>query len=354
VVDNDKVSEFKVHYENINAPDKVKFHRNFSDMLYADYISLALKVARLTTHVLKLDGQLKQEKVSNKAWMMQVKILESEGPQGVKASLDEKDKMIQSLKKRLNMSPTNHPQKTELISLEQEKKTFRHKALDYKSKVLQLEKEKESWSQMQATTSDMEIIILANVEVRSNVEGLVQAMSQISLKIGKIKDLKENLEKLKQEAKVKDTKLAQLYGEKQDQHERVNNLKTRLKGKMLLQGPKHLIWDAIVMEVAKFRSYLNFINDKDNMVATTRNRCAIVNEVLAKKPSEWAQNAIDLLNAIPTANLHTIGVKDRTALIISTKRIIAKHNLLRSVQNKVVQMDNSVNVYAIIIVLCIS
>jgi hypothetical protein len=194
VADNDKVSEFKVHYENIDAPDKVKFHRNVSDMLYTDYLNLALKVARLTTHVLKLDGQLKQEKVSNKAWMMQVKRLESEGPQGAKASLDEKDKMIQSLKKRLKMSPTDHPQTTELTALEQEKETFRQEALDYKAKVLQLEKEKESWSQMQATKSDMEIIVPANVEVGSSAEGLVQAMSQISLKTGEIKGLKENLE----------------------------------------------------------------------------------------------------------------------------------------------------------------
>jgi hypothetical protein len=146
VADNDKVSEFKVHYENIDTPDKVKFHRNVSDMLYADYLNLALKVARLKTHVLKLDEQLKQEKVSSKAWMMQVKRLESEGPQGVKASLDKKDKMIQSLKKILKMSPTDHPQTSELTALEQEQETFRQEALDYKAKVLQLEKEKESWS----------------------------------------------------------------------------------------------------------------------------------------------------------------------------------------------------------------
>jgi len=31
-------------------------------MLYSDYLSLALKVARLTTYASKLDGQLKQEK----------------------------------------------------------------------------------------------------------------------------------------------------------------------------------------------------------------------------------------------------------------------------------------------------
>ena len=39
------------------------------------------------------------------AWKNQVKRLESEGPQGVKSSLDEKDKLIQSLKKKVKMSP---------------------------------------------------------------------------------------------------------------------------------------------------------------------------------------------------------------------------------------------------------
>jgi FtsZ-binding cell division protein ZapB len=69
---------------------------------------------------------------------------------------------------------------------------------------------------MQATTSDMDIIVPTNVEGRSNVEGLVQAMSQINLKTCEIKNLNENLEKLKQEVKVKDEKLAQLHRENQD------------------------------------------------------------------------------------------------------------------------------------------
>jgi hypothetical protein len=41
-----------------------------------------------------------------------------------------------------------------------------------------------------------------------------------------------------------------------------------LKGKSILQGAKHVIWDSIVAEAAKFRVYLNFINDKDNMAIT--------------------------------------------------------------------------------------
>jgi hypothetical protein len=56
VVDEDKVSEIKLHYENISAPDKVKFHRNTSDMLYSNYLSLSLMVARLKNHTLKLEG----------------------------------------------------------------------------------------------------------------------------------------------------------------------------------------------------------------------------------------------------------------------------------------------------------
>jgi hypothetical protein len=90
--------------------------------------------------------------------------LESEGPQGVKASLDEKDKIIEGLKKKLKMSPTEHPQATKLAALEQEKETFRQEALNYKAKVLQLEKEKENWLQGQVATSNMAAIVPANAE----------------------------------------------------------------------------------------------------------------------------------------------------------------------------------------------
>jgi hypothetical protein len=147
---------------------------------------------------------------------------------------------------------------------------------------------------------------------------------------------------LQQEMKIKDEKMAQFQKENQALQERVDKLKTRLKGKGLLQGAKHVIWDSIAVEAAKFRVYLNFINDKDSMAITARSRCTVVNETLAKKPSEWAQNAINLLNSIPTTELQTIGVKDRTTLIIWARRVIAKHNLLKSVQTKAIQMEQSI------------
>jgi hypothetical protein len=39
--------------------------------------------------------------------------MEYEGPQGVKSSLDDNDKLIQSLKKNLKISATEHPQTIE-------------------------------------------------------------------------------------------------------------------------------------------------------------------------------------------------------------------------------------------------
>jgi hypothetical protein len=72
----------------------------------------------MSPYAIKLEWKLRQEKASNKAWKTQVKRLESEGPQGVKSSLDEKDKIIQILKKKLKIYATDHPQTSKLVSLE--------------------------------------------------------------------------------------------------------------------------------------------------------------------------------------------------------------------------------------------
>jgi hypothetical protein len=192
--------------------------------------------------------------------------------------------MIQSLKKKLDMSTTEHPQTTELASLEQEKETFRQEALNYKAKVLQLEKEKVNWSQGHAVTPDMVVVVPSTTEIGSSTDGLVQAMYQVSLKEGEIKSLKGDIEKLQQEMKIKNEKVAQFQKENQTLQERVDKLKMRLKGKGLLQGDKHVIWESIVAKSANFRVYLNFKYDKNNMAITARSRCTIVNETLAKNP----------------------------------------------------------------------
>jgi hypothetical protein len=62
---------------------------------------------------------------------------------------------------------------------------------------LQLEKEKESWSQGQAVTSDVVVVVPFATEIGPNIDGMVQAMSQVSLKEGEIKNLKGDIERLR-------------------------------------------------------------------------------------------------------------------------------------------------------------
>jgi len=54
----------------------------------------------------------------------------------------------------------------------------------------------------------MVVIVPTNTEVGSSTEGLVQAMSWVSMKTREIKGLNEVIETLKQEINVKDEKMA--------------------------------------------------------------------------------------------------------------------------------------------------
>jgi peptidoglycan hydrolase CwlO-like protein len=56
-------------------------------------------------------------------------------------------------------------------------------------------------------------------------------MSQVSLKVGAIKGLTGDMEKLKQEMQAKDEKVAQFQKENQTLQERIDKLKIRLRGK---------------------------------------------------------------------------------------------------------------------------
>jgi hypothetical protein len=68
VADEDKVSEINIKCDYISAPDKVKFHKHTSDMLYYDYLSLSLENSKISSYAMKLEGQLREEKASSRSW----------------------------------------------------------------------------------------------------------------------------------------------------------------------------------------------------------------------------------------------------------------------------------------------
>jgi hypothetical protein len=102
---------------------------------------------------------------------------------------------------------------------------------------------------------------------------------------------------------TKDDNISQVQKEKVVLQEKINKLNSILRGKDLLQGAKHIIWDFVTAKATKFRSYLNFVNDKDNIAITDKNRCIVVNDTLSKNPFEWAKNGINILNSILPVDL---------------------------------------------------
>jgi hypothetical protein len=73
-----------------------------------------------------------------------------------------------------------------------------------------------NWSQGQTELPNMVVVVPSTAEIGTRTEGLVQAMSQVSLKVGEIKGLKGDIEKLKQEMRKKYERMAQFQKENQD------------------------------------------------------------------------------------------------------------------------------------------
>jgi peptidoglycan hydrolase CwlO-like protein len=97
------------------------------------------------------------------------------------------------------------------------------------------------WSQEKEEFLNKDVVVAPTAKVGSNTEVLVQDMSQVSLKEGEIKGMKGSIDKLKQEMKAKDERIAQFQKDNGVLQERIDKLKMRLRGKGMLQGGKHII-----------------------------------------------------------------------------------------------------------------
>ena len=130
MIDDNKVSEIKIKIDKINMPHKIHFHKQSSKVLYYDLIQTTLSNNKLETRVVKLKEQLKKEKAMSRGWKTHVKKLEAYlmvvgakpgNMQPIKNLLNEKEKIIQSLKEKLKIIVTDHAQTEELSILQQER-----------------------------------------------------------------------------------------------------------------------------------------------------------------------------------------------------------------------------------------
>ena len=133
-------------------------------------------------------------------------------------------------------------------------------------------------------------------------------------------------------------KVDKIQKEQKTLQEKVAKLKTKLNGKTLLQGAKHSLWDTLVVDITKFKKYLNFFGDKNVVAIASLLKYTIVNEILLRRYCEKTQNVINFLNSTSNVQLQTLGVKDRISIIVWDRKIIENHKHMRNVRVKVEQM----------------
>ena len=115
-----------------------------------------------------------------------------------------------------------------------------------------------------------------------------------------------------------------------------------MKGKAPLRGEKHILWDCLLVDITKFKQYLNFVVDKSVVARKALQKCAVANEAMQKWHLETTHNDINLLNEITNTHLQTLGVKDIIVFIVWARKIIEKHNHMKNVQSKEKWMKQNV------------
>ena len=95
--------------------------------------------------MIKLEEQIKREKVASKGWKTQVKKLETDlvnlgsKPNEKKSNkklIEEKDKLIESLQKKLKGSTIDHPQTEEIMVIQAKKEELKKENLEIKDELL--------------------------------------------------------------------------------------------------------------------------------------------------------------------------------------------------------------------------
>ena len=145
VDDQTEGSQVRIQMDKIDIHDKINFHKQASQVLYSDLLKSYMDKSKLESTVIKLEEQVKREKVASKAWKVQVKKLEALVAQGSKSYeskatkklLDEKNKQIENLQKKLKFFATDHPQTQEILVYEKKCDDLKEEVLDLKSKQLQ-------------------------------------------------------------------------------------------------------------------------------------------------------------------------------------------------------------------------
>ena len=110
-----KVVEMRIKLKNIPTIDMIHLHRETCDIIYTDFLKETLQVSKLQSSKKRVEDLLRKEKVENKSYQTQIKklqvellVVDSQADKGAATQklLNEKENVIQLLKKKLNIPST--------------------------------------------------------------------------------------------------------------------------------------------------------------------------------------------------------------------------------------------------------
>ena len=131
----------------MSAPYKIWFHKQASEVLYADLTKETLAHKKSRQKIEKLEAQLKQEKLENKAWTTQVAQLQTEIVmlKEQAPSEDRPVKKIKTLRRRGQVVDADTSPSPQLVQLHEEINALKVENIETNAKFLSLEKEKTAW-----------------------------------------------------------------------------------------------------------------------------------------------------------------------------------------------------------------
>ena len=77
-----------------------------------------------------------------------------------------------------------------------------------------------------------------------------------------------------------------------------NELSKLASSQVALIGTRHLIWDMIIVEANKLHPYLDFIQDKENIIKAAIKHIQEAQFDLHKRPLDTTESAIKFLNSL--------------------------------------------------------
>ena len=118
-------------------------------------------------------------------------------------------------------------------------------------------------------------------------------------------------------------------------------MKKKLSGRPYLIGARHIIWDEIIYEVGKLWDYFKIIDNEMLLTNEEKDNIHKSFHELGTRP-QVATQIIKFLNSTSIGTLAIKGVKNRTAMVMETKNVFTKRNLIQQAQNKCIMVKRNV------------